>query len=295
MMRKTVTMMTAALLLGSLLIGCSSEEAAVDKPEKKIGLNNMPIQYELPGMDKVKVKKDITYQQVAGQDWKMDVYYPDKMKKDELRPAVIFVHGQAEPAALKDAKDFAQYVSWGQATAKSGMVAVTFNHRSNENLTKIMDTQHDIETAIQYVRDHAAELNIDRDNLVLWGGSGGPQTIVRMALTNPQPYVKGIIAYYGQLDLPEQYQEYSPLKLLKEKDPNTKLPPLFLVKAGRDGEILNRDHDNFVQEALRQNLDLELHVHPTGPHVFDILADDEKTHEIIERTFEFAKERLGVK
>src|SRR5947209_5739400 len=93
--------------------------------------------YTIPDMEQVKVQKNITYKTADGTDLKMDVYYPTDLQTDSQRPAVMLVHGEGvDPAILKAAKDWGVFVSFGQLIAACGLIAVTFNHRSTEDLTR---------------------------------------------------------------------------------------------------------------------------------------------------------------
>src|SRR2546421_5466561 len=78
------------------------------------------IVYEMPGMQAAIVQKDITYKTVDGQELRLDVYYPEEYDGDRRLPAVLFVHGDGPPELLQDAKEWGQYVSWGQLVAGGG-------------------------------------------------------------------------------------------------------------------------------------------------------------------------------
>src|SRR3954454_9854778 len=95
---------------------------------------SMRVVYKLSDMEQAVVKKDIAYKTVEAGDLKMDVYYPANFQDARLLPAVLFVHGDGPDEMLKDAKDWGQYISWGQLIAASGLIVVTFNHRSTRNL-----------------------------------------------------------------------------------------------------------------------------------------------------------------
>ncbi len=121
--------------------------------------------YAIPNMEQVPVQKNVTYKTADGVELQMDVYHPIDLQRSSRRPAVIFVHGDAPPEFLKDAKDWGQYISWGQLTAASGLIAITFNHRSTEEFTKVYEVASDIDDLINYVRNHAEALHIDEDSI----------------------------------------------------------------------------------------------------------------------------------
>src|SRR5260370_40144078 len=104
---------------------------------------------------------------------KMDVYFPFDFEGEARLTAVIFVDGDGPPDYLKDAKDWGCYISWGQLAAASGLIAVTFNHRSTEGLTRLYEVARDVDALVSYVRDNSGMLGIDGNMLGIWTCSSG--------------------------------------------------------------------------------------------------------------------------
>jgi len=52
------------------------------------------IVYQIPGMERVPVRRDLTYKTVEDVELKMDVYYPANLPSGAYRPAVILVPGE---------------------------------------------------------------------------------------------------------------------------------------------------------------------------------------------------------
>ena len=77
--------------------------------------------FHVHGMESVAVQRD---QRWPGSHLVFDVYTPPE---PAVRPAVLFVHGDAPPERLQHLKEHPQYASWGRLVAASGLVAVTFN------------------------------------------------------------------------------------------------------------------------------------------------------------------------
>jgi dienelactone hydrolase len=69
--------------------------------------------------------------------------------------------------------------------------------------------------------------------------------------------------------------------------------PTLVAKAGRDDARLNRSIDAFVAEARRLRAPVELLVHPTGPHAFDVNRPGARTVAIMRRTLAFFREHLA--
>src|SRR5689334_12568644 len=88
--------------------------------------------YEIPGMDQTRRIENHVYKRTPEGELHLDAYYPAELRADEQRPAVLLVHGLGSADTLKDIKNWGQYVAWGQLIAASGLIAVTFNHRSDD-------------------------------------------------------------------------------------------------------------------------------------------------------------------
>ncbi len=273
------------------------------------------IVYEIPGMQQVKIRKDITYKSVEEQELKLDVYYPADFDQDLPLPALLFVHGDATPTVLEHAKDWGQYVSWGQLIASSGLIAVTFNHRSTQSLTKLSDAASDVDDLLAFVNEHASDLGIDASMLGIWMCSAGSVIGLHTALRSVSPVIHCVITYYGVADLqaffdqpvditentkksehtlpllsPETFEEFSaPVSIKRVAG---KEVPFLVARAGLDAPELNASIERLAASALANNIDLVLMNHATGHHGFDILDDDERTREIIHATLEFIKIHL---
>jgi acetyl esterase/lipase len=247
--------------------------------------------YQIPGMEQVPVQKDITFKTVERLALKMDVYYPRGTEQGMTRPAVILVSGDPSPQFVERSKDTGIYISYGQLIAASGLVAVTFNHRSLEGYTKLHEVGSDVDDLVSYVRENSKSLGVDADALCIWAFSSGPLYGLRTAMRGAPAYIRCIISYYGGMSIlnrnyfsytPEEepmMQEFSPVHYLREVPEG--IAPLFVVKSGIDQPALNESIDEFVQKASAHNISITFMNHPTGSHGFDILNDDARSREII--------------
>jgi len=267
--------------------------------------------YSLPDMDAAIEQKDIVYKTVNGDDLLMDVYYPSAYEGETRLPAVIFVHGDGPEEFLKNIKDSGCYVSWGQLAAASGLIGITFNHRSTNGLTQLYEVAKDVDDAINYVRDNRKSLGVDADKLSIWTCSAGSPFGLRTALREDAAYVRCIVSYYGVADLATYYETSeemgevgAPLpsltqEVLDEFSAATRvskmqspIPPMFIVRAGLDNAALNRSIDRLVAAAIDKNVSLDFLNHATGHHAFDILDDNIRSREIIQATLDFMKIHL---
>ncbi|HYE74974.1 MAG TPA: alpha/beta hydrolase [Blastocatellia bacterium] len=259
----------------------------------------MPVVYRVPGMDKVKIEKNLKYTSVNNPHLLMDVYTPPNLAKGERRPAVLFIHGGA--GAESRPKDWGIYISWGKLIAASGLVGVTFTHRLGYPKPLLGESESDVRAAIDYVRANADSLNVDKDRICLAAYSaGGP--MLSMAMREKPDYVRCLVAFYAfldvqQSDLHQQHEKaemvkaFSPITYL-DKDAN-KIAPMFIARAGLD-EIptMNDSIDRFISKAIASNANLTIANHPHGVHGFDNQNDDERSREIIRSAIGFMKEHL---
>lgn len=258
--------------------------------------------YRLPRIDQVRVSKDLIYKTVNGIDLKLDVYYPAEHIKGVKRPAVLYVHGDAPWEAAQHAKEWGQYAGWGSLTAASGLIAVTFNHRSSEGLTKVREVSTDLDALIGYVQNHADELDINRDKLGLWACSAGVPYGLRAAFSHAD-FIRCIVAYYGFMNLlhlrphlsaevpDDDLREFSGLWHLNRVV--GKHAPLLVAKAGLDGALLNASIDQYIAEATRLDAPVTYFEHNTGQHGFDVFDDDETSRAIIRETLAFLHKHLS--
>lgn len=100
-------------------------EADVDRKPVASDLLTRRLQYDLPGMDAVKVRRDVAYTTPADAELTMDVYFPPGRTASDRTPAVILVPGF--PGAVKRIGSF---VSSAELMAASGLVAITWATRN---------------------------------------------------------------------------------------------------------------------------------------------------------------------
>jgi dienelactone hydrolase len=232
--------------------------------------------YHVEGMRAARVQRDVVYKRDAGAELSMNIYAPAGLSGDARVPAVFFVHGGPIPATLTPPTRWGVFVNYGELAAASALVGVTFNHRLYA-LTDYPRAESDVAAAIEYVRSHAAELNVDADRIALWYFSGGGPLMSPVLRERPD-YVRCILAFYGFLQPPAEHVRSKGAGL-----------PIFVARAGLDQPMINQAIDLFVQEALAGNAQLDVMNHPAGRHGFDILDDNDRSREIIARAVAFAQ------
>lgn len=286
--------LVAVLLIITFAIASQAQQRE-DPPWVK-ELAGKRVVYQVPGMNLVRVKRNLIYKRVGGRELQMDVY-SSRVARGRL-PAVLFIHGGRIPAnILTTPKDWDVYISFGQLVAASGFVGVNFNHRFY-TWESLPDSQSDVMDAINYVRENAARLGVDPERIILWSVSAGG-IFLSQPLRDRPAYLSSIVAYYSELDLQnerasapasisdETLRDFSPVYHLEKAAQNQ--PPMLIARAGLDDATLNEGLDHFVQVALKKNVSLELLNHPTGHHGFDIEDNNDRSREILKRTIEFLR------
>src|ERR1051326_5332260 len=252
-----------------------------------------PVVYSVPGMDKVQVTENLVYRTDGQTSLQMNVYRPAGLAKKERRPAVFFLHGSVPPSGLSTLPkpiEWGVYRTYGQLMGASGLIGVTFNQRVGHGAEIGFA---DVRAAIDYVRTHTAELNIDPDRYCLAAYSaGGP--LLAVGIGDPQPALRCMVGFYSVLDIqppitPDRAQ-FSPIEQLKLHA--AKLPPILIARAGNDSPALNATIDRFVAEALSHDVPIEVHNIKRVPHAFDVQSPTPEVRAVIARTIAFLKENL---
>ncbi len=260
----------------------------------------MPVVYRVPGMDQVKVHKDLKYSSTTNSNLLMDVYIPPRLAKGERRPAVVFIHGGV--GAQFKPKDWGFYVSWGRLVGASGLVGITFTHRLGYPKPLMTEAAQDVTDAITFIRANADSLNIDKDRICLAAYSaGGP--MLSLAMRDSLNFVRCLVSFYAFLDIqqsephrknetPEVVRAFSVITYLANA---TNMPPIFVARAGLDEvPTMNDSIDRFVKEAITKNVTIDFANHPQGVHGFDNQNNDERSREIVRGAIDFMKIHLGV-
>ena len=268
--------------------------------------------YKVPGMDKVEVRRDIVYKTVdtpgGKTDLKLDLYLPADPKKGQVFPAVILISGGGVEGGDHDWRDAGVYKSYGRILAASGFAGISFNKRYARGPAGTLNGVEDLHDLVGYIRQHAAELCLDRDHLAFWGFSAGG-FLLAPVLGEPTSYSRAVICFYCVSDIEEdswagvegvtdenraraRSAASSAERIRKGGHP---FPPIFVGRAGWDSPGLNNTIDRFLAEALAKNATIEVMNHSTGRHGFDILDSNDRSREIIRRALEFLKLNLSAK
>jgi len=252
--------------------------------------------YELPGIDAVRIRRNVPYSTTEADTLKMDIYCPPESKNTSLQPAVIFVLGYPDRGLQGvfgcNAKEMGSYVSWAQLTAASGMIAITYTN----------EKPSDVQSLLEYVIQNAESLRVDKQRIGLWACSGNVPMALGLLMEKSPNCIKCAALCYGFMldaqgstvvaDASKQWGFANPCEDQSVEDlPGNK--PLLIARAGKDQmPRLNETIDGFIARALAVNLPLTFVNHPEGPHAFDLMDDSEVSRQIIRQILEFLRFNL---
>lgn len=246
-----------------------------------------------PDMLNVRRVNGLVYNTLPDVELHCDIYLPPETSGDSKIPVVFMIHGEAPVSGLKDT---GAYVSLGEMIASSGKAAVAFNHRMLLSGSSIIEVLDDIAKARDFVNLHSAEYNIDSARTCVWAVSAGMPFGVHNALNHKPEDVRCIIGYYGFGDfqtlvnvLPGAINTAGPAHEIMTGNAGI---PMLIVRSGLDHKVINDSLDRLIQRCFELNTDIDVYNHRTGNHAFDILDDNRRSHELINRSMVFLENHL---
>ncbi len=140
------------------------------------------------------LRPDIEYSRVAGASLKLDACVPQSAAK---APAVIIVHGGGWVRGNRQL-DVAPLF---EPLSAEGFAWFSIDYRLATDVTHFGVAIDDVQQAIRFVKSHAAEFNVDPNNLALIGESAGGHLAAMAVLRAPDPAIKAVVALYAPTDL----------------------------------------------------------------------------------------------
>jgi len=237
-------------------------------------------------------ERTVSYDERHGDSTTMDLYLPGG--GGTARPAIFFVHGGGWRLFSKR-----QFQSQARRFARSGYVTASINYRLVPE-GRFPNAAWDTACALAWFQNHAVELGVDPDRIVLMGYSAGGHLAGLVATTIGHPElapdcaegapgpVAGVISGAGPMDmrglrqgdvvhefmggspdeLPELYDLASPITHASPDD-----PPFLFVHGRSDLFVPNRQSRNMRDLLRAEGVEAEyLQLHGTG-HVLNPTDD----------------------
>jgi hypothetical protein len=188
-------------------------------------------------------------------------------------------------------KEMAMWSSLGRILAASGIALVGY--------TSAQPAQ-DLDSVLQYVDEHAPDLNVDARRVGLWATSGHvPTAIGALARHGGRTIRTAVLSAGYTLDLEgssveeasRRYGFANPQLTFADMPSDV---PVFLARAGRDEHPgLNDALDRFVAAALMGNWPLMLLNHAAGGHAFELTDDGPVASFAVQQMIAFTRFWLG--
>ncbi|MDQ3278963.1 MAG: alpha/beta hydrolase [Bacteroidota bacterium] len=117
-----------------------------------------------------------------------------------MRPCVVVIHGGSWAAG-----DSRQLPELNWELARAGYHVASINYRLAP-VHRYPAPLQDVQAALRYLQQKAAELSLDKNRFVLLGRSAGGQIALSAAYTLYDPTIKAVIDFYGPTDMVWGYE-----------------------------------------------------------------------------------------
>jgi len=223
---------------------------------KKYGIRYLDLVF-----DSVQVSKDVFFGEVTNYRGKvekltLDVYTPfnDSEKK---RPAIMWIHG----GGFRPGNDKTQkyIVQMSKEFAKRGYVCFSIDYRVRETpkddiLGTVSDAVSDAMLALNWIRENSKKFGIDKNKLVIGGGSAGGMTAVNFCCKDAEGSEKwdkkGIVAMVDLWGSPPVTHRFYRI------DPTD--PPAVIVHGTADALVAYSNSVELVKELEANKIPHEL-------------------------------------
>lgn len=196
---------------------------------------------------------------------------PGEGRGEAHRPCIIVIHGGSWSSG-----DSRQLPELNSYLVDRGYNVAAINYRKAPKYQTPAPVK-DVKKALEYLTEHAAQLNIDTTNFVLLGRSAGAQIALLAAYTLHDKRIKGVVDFYGPADMvwgysipsnplimdsrrvmenyiggkyrqvPEKYKACSPLEFVDKESAPT------LIIHGDNDVLVSPEHSRRLNLKLQQN------------------------------------------
>jgi len=143
---------------------------------------------------KTGIRKDLEYSRAGGESLRLDACVPDG--KGPL-PAAILVHGGGWTSG--DKRKGVDPLFAPLSKAGVGWFSINYRHAPKFHFPSSVE---DVEAAIRWVKEHAAEFNVDPNRLALVGESaGGHLVVMAVVRAKDETRVAAVVPFYAPVDL----------------------------------------------------------------------------------------------
>lgn len=235
------------------------------------------------------VKRTVTVPGEKGTSFLADIYAPST---GTPRGAIVFISG------TDDARAWGNYIDLARLATERGLIGIIPNKRwPRGGGAAAFETSHADTVAMLKALNISGQIGVSPERTCAWLFSGGGVQLA--AIFDPTaPRIACTIGFYPFFGGPDGTQaedwarSYHPLEAFRANAAARRMP-MLVVRAGKDGEGLNRRLDEFVSAALAANYPLRVVNLPDAVHAFDLLDDTDWSRGAIREAFDFAVEQTA--
>ena len=212
----------------------------------------------------IKVVRDIAYREGDSKAWRLDLAMPTT-KTDELRPALVIVHGGGWRGGAKEVDVYQKMMT---DYAKKGYVTINVEYRLTGE-APFPACIEDVKCAVRWLRAHAEKYQVDPDRIGAYGHSAGAHLALMLAVAPKSAGLEGDggwddyssrvnVAAAGSpptelgRDVPMAKTEWWPIGYTSGDH-----PPLFLIQGGQDRIVRPELTEDFVEKMKAAGADIE--------------------------------------
>lgn len=247
--------------------------------------------------------RDIVYKKYDGYELTLSI---DMAVSDKPTPVVFYFHGGGWERGNNGALRIQSQYMAKQHNVTGVRVSYSLAPQSDDVTVKVSIL--DVKDAVQYIRDHAVELNIDPSRMGFMGNSAGAHLAAVGAMTTPE--TKVFVGFSGIYDLetaaissrakkeprlryfcdkdPKVLHDASPMNLIPKK----RQPAALLFCGTADITVECEQSKAFAEALKKRGADkVELAVYENYDHNLSAKASD-KMEEVFFRAVEFLAANL---
>ena len=242
----------------------------------------------------ITVLKDISYRDGDSNAWKLDLAMP-KIANDELRPALVLIHGGNWAAG---SKSNAVYQRMMKEYAEKGYVVINIDYRLLGEAAPPACIE-DVKCAVRWLRAHADKYQVDPERIGSFGNSAGAHLSLMLGIVPESAGLEGDGGWHdfsSQVNAaagaatPTRIESENPASWVKPWWPIGYIsgdhPPLFLIQ-GTDDEMVRTDWtDDFVDKMKAAGADIEYLRLEDGTHFVAYTENLDITDPALENFFD---------
>ena len=179
------------------------------------------------------------YRNLQPEPLRLFVVQPDNGRTNDQRPAMIFFFGGSWTRGNPT-----KSIGWARMAAQWGLVGIAPDYRTAERFGSTpVESTADARAALRWVQDHATELGVDKNKIVVGGSSAGGHLALWTGITK---------APYGSP--PEESPVLKPAALVLISAPGDTTPAAW----GNDPKATQRFGPHIGDVSPLQNLDAKM-------------------------------------